>query len=687
MIQIPQANKKFQQTNKSDVSGNIWYTKNINFDEEGYIKLSSRAASIACVEDYSNFSYPLSLGRYNLTGGAYIVPGNTDDHVFDVDLSLGGLAVNGNNTTGGNRPSGAQTNRGKWWQNKWHVVGLEVSNLLNTGLFTDTLGTWAKVLSNVFTLGYPHPLEVFRSRTTLCVGDANIVRQYTPAYVACSSATSPAGAQLTLPADYTVIDLAYNGDMMGIATQTANTLPGQNQEAMFYTWDGLQTSANKGYPVGSDAVIQVKAYKSSWVLLTRNGKVLYFNGDGFTELTTLPFFFKKLNVDVGSMFGDIMTVSGDLIFFNIPADITYFGLKQERFMQNFNGGVLCYDPAVGLYHRYSPSISKLYQIAVSSVDTTADILTGSGTIPATGNPILYSNDPANPIGGLSLGVVYYLIRHNTTTFSLARTYADAIAGNKIDLTSNHSGTFLALALTDYGSSKATATNAIMTMGSQSYNYDHLMFGGYYENVSGVPKQNLCLTIPQFANRGYFVTPKIESKQIEDNMIELYLKYKPLRSTDSIIIKHKKKDHIGIPVTTPQRGLICTWTSSLTLTTTADISEIFTYLSNPINSAECEIISGAGAGQMPQIASIALNAGTYTITLSEVVDGVVNGNSCNVIIDNWRVCATITSSDSENWKQISVAKVSKWHKFKIELRGVEVTIEQLIANNKVQTPIV
>ena len=670
MILIPQKDKKFSQTNLSDTTGNIWYTKNMNFDEAGYIQLSSRAVSVYSKDEGTYWGYPLSIGRYNTTGKAYIVTSGNTDHTYDIDLSNGGLIVSGDSTTGGNRPTGSNNNRGVWWQNKWHVT-------YNTGMAYNSAGTWTDTGISI-TTGYAHPLEVFRSRTTLCVGNKNVVKQYTTAYASST-------ADLTLPSDYNVTGLAYSGEKMGIATMIDSSLIGQNQEAIFATWDGLQTSANSVYPVGSSAILGIKAYKSSWVILTKNGKLLYFNGGGFDTLATLPYFFKKLNNTI-EVYGDIIHVEGDLIYINISGDVYYYGYKQQRFIQNYNGGILCYDPKVGLYHRYSPSISKLYQITVSGTDTSTDILTASGgTIPSTGSPILYGYNVGSPIGGLTVGKLYYVIKHNSTTFSLATTYENALNNTKINITSSTTGTFLGLEVTDYGLSKSTYAHAVTNWGNQDFNFDHLIFGGHYDNVSGTPKETLNITIPEFPNRGYFVTPKIESQQIEENAQSLFIKYKPLKDIDSIVIKHKSSDIMGLPVSLPQRGTFFTWTSSTVGTTTADISEAYTYMQTSGNECEMEIISGAGAGQMPQISSIEYDGSTYTITLSEAVEGVTASNTCGIIIDNWKKFQTITSSDSNGWLQIPITQVSKWHKFKVELRGVKTTIEELQVVNKVYTP--
>ena len=673
MIKIPLQNQ-YSITNLSDKSGNIYYTKNVNFDEEGYIKQSSRSVAIASKDDLTNFGHVTSIGRSDLSGSAHIVTASVTDHAYEVTMSSGGLSVSGDNTTGGNRPVGSIYNRGVWWKNKWHVTGVDVSNSNNIDLYTNTAGTWAKVIAAGFTAAYPHPLEVFKTGDAICVGNANTVKRYDNTY----SLT----VTLTLPTDYTVIGLAFSGSEMGVATQTANTLPGQNQEAQFYKWDGLGTSSGTGYPVGSDAILAIKPYKSSWVILTRNGKLKYFNGGGFQTLATLPFFFKKYPIDSASMFADCITVEEDLIYINVPADIKYFGLKQERFMQNLNGGILCYDPKVGLYHRYSPSISKMVQIDVSSADTTNDILNcSSANVIPTGNPILYSG--GNSIGGLTKGTVYYVIRHTSGTFSLATTKSNALDGMKVNITSSNNATFLGVTLTDYGASQSVYGTAVGLMGNQDYQYDHLMFGNYSYNTSLTAKEILCLTVPQFPNISYYVTAKSIAQSLEDVNQVIYIKNKPLKTNDVITVKYKDKDILGLPVTTPQLGLGFTVTSSTTLTTTADISEAYTYLNaDTINQLELEITSGAGAGQLSQITSIAYNAGTYTVTLTDELDGVANGNACNVIIDNWKKLGTITSANNDKgWEEFAVATNSKWILYKVIMKGVGITIEETLANNE------
>ena len=304
-------------------------------------------------------------------------------------------------------------------------------------------------------------------------------------------------------------------------------------------------------------IIGIVAYKSSWLLLTRTGQVLYFNGGGFDKVTDLSLYFEEVTWGDGinpDAFGDIMQVEGDVIYFNLNNLYNFYGNKSERYLENTPAGILCYDPKVGLYHRYSPSLSKASFITVASgnINTTTNVITKTlGTLPATGNPIKYVSEKASPLGGVPIGT-YYIIKHTANTFSLAETYEDAIAGNKVDITSAVDSCFLSLDVEDFGASRSGRTGAISLLGQQSLVFDHLIFStDMYDNNSSSNNANISLTISGFENRGYAVTSKILSGDTTDNTQNIIIKYRPLDTTDSIIVKYKDIDVIGIPVTTPQ----------------------------------------------------------------------------------------------------------------------------------------
>lgn len=681
-VKIPTEQKQFTQPNKSDLFGNISYTKNINFDEDGYMKLSSRSVRIYSEADGGAFDLPASFGR--LSSGVFQII--SADQPFKTSLvrNSSALAVQDTDTAA---PDLDFDSTGCWYRNRWHTVD-DAGNL-----FYKSGSTWTDTTVNL-TVGVTHAMEVFRNKGYLAVSDGNTVKLYDSSY--------SLQVTLTIPTDYEIIGLAYSNNRLGVSTILSDTVGGQNQEAFFFVWDGASTSAQQGFPVGSDGIVSIVAYRSSWVILTRAGQLLMWNGGGFDELATLQYYSDSLQWGGASsklMYGSSMVVDGDKIYINIPTKLNNFGAKDEVYLSTYPGGVLCYDPKVGIYHRYSPSNStaKMCRVPDSGVNTTTNTFTKNlGTLPATGNPVMYTYDRATAIGGLKIGTVYYIINVDGTDFKLATTKENAEAGTSIDITSvgATNNYFVTLDVVDYGIALSpNRTAGIALIGATDIMYDKVIFGGDASNIdsSSDTSATLYLTIPFFKNIGYAVTPKIESDNITDLFKKIYIKYRDLGVDDKITVKYKTKDVVGLPVTTPQRnGVRCVWTSTTTFTTTADISEADTYLDTAGNELECELIDGAGAGQMSQISSIVESGGTYTVTLSTELDGITIGYYSDILIENWKVLKTARnetlidySSQTDGVSEFSVGNIGNWVKFKIILEGVETTISQIQIPTKSQ----
>lgn len=671
-FKIPQADKKFSQPNTSDLEGNIFYSRNVSFDENGYVRLSNRAVTIGSEEDDSNLDIPIAFGRK--TAGAWNVV--SPDEPLDMTISETALSVVLDSDSG--TPDGTFNAGGRWWQNRWYATG-------PTGVFYKVGTAWTDP-GLALTAGVPHPLEVFRNRNTLCAGNGNVVKQYTTAHAA--------SVDLTIPSGFEVVGMAHSGNKMGIITRISSTEAGQNQEAYFFVWDGASTSAGTGYPIGADSIYAITAYKGSWMLLSRTGELLFWNGGGFERKAALPFYFRRRmywgTAYDRQIYGDALQVEGDLIYINVNAQLAPFG-KSEEYLYNCPTGVLCYDPNVGLYHRYSPSVSRASLVLVTSANINATLnkftKTG-GTLPATGNPMKYVSSITTPIAGLEVGTVYYIIKHTATEFSLALTKQDALDGNKIDVTGTGASNnyFLAIDVVDFGATRAKRTGCVSLVGIGNYVADHLVFGGeYYDTDSFTEYGTICMTVQGFENRGYIVSPRITSNEVDDDWQNVFIKYRKLKAGEKIIVKQKVKDVFGLPITTPQDALHCAWTSDTVFTTMADLGDVKTYV-DADGECEVEVISGAGAGVLAQIESITENAGTYTVTLAEAVEGAGSGKKCDILIDSWEKKGEITSDDVDGFKAIPLGDSWKSQQLKIEMRGVEVTIEEIAGTSETRTPL-
>lgn len=658
MYKLPDTGWK--QTNKSDLVGNIEYSKNLNFDT-GYLKLSSRCVSLLNDVTDTDFDIPNSFGRYT-NGGFSLV---TSDNPYLIDLGNTAILITKDTDSDDDAPPNLTFNSfGKWWNNKWHVT-------TDTALYYKTIsnGNWTDTGITALTSGIPHPIESFEKANTLLVANGNTVRQLDSSY---SVGTY---AQLTLSSDFEVVGLAYNNNQVAIATRLASTIEGQNKEAELFIWDGSESSANGGYKIGTDACVNVFPYKSSFVVINRLGEVLYFNGGGFERIGQFPVqdviwgdFLNRLG------YGDNITVDGDLIYFNIRSTIS--SDNGNTYKENMLGGIWCYDPNIGLYHKYSPSISTANLLSTNQANTnvsTNTITKTSGTILETGNPVKVTQSYISPIYE---NHIYYIIKVSSTEFKLASTKENALALIPIDLTSVSAGNsyFMALDLKDYGQSRNSRYGGVSLMGSKSRVYDKIIFGGecYSSTSFSTTPAHLNISVSGFKNIGYVVTGKMSSDNVEDNIVKAFIKYKTLDIDDSIVVKYKNKDVVGFP-----EYANCTASSTTVFTTTSYIPKSYAYT----GEIECEVISGAGAGQMVKVSSITESGGTYTITLNSQLEGVSASDTLTVKLDNWIELKTITSADNLGWKEIALAKTSKWAKFKIVLIGSNVTLEELqIINN-------
>lgn len=673
MIQLP-IGGQWTQTNTSDKFGSLAYSKNLNLDKKGFLSLSPRMVNIfdasGSVANSSStaFNFPVAFGRY-LSGTMRVA---TTEEPFNLTVTNTQKIIVEDVST--DNPNLAFTSHGKWWQNRFHES-------TDTTVSYNSAGTWTPNAITGLTAGKRHILEVFASRTQLCVSNGNVVKQYDTSY---GNTTD-----LTIPSDYEVIGMAYNNSRLGVITRLGDDSAGQNTEARFYVWRGGSTAADSDASVGAYACVAVRAYKSSFVLINSAGQLLYWNGGGFDELAHFPFYVDQQTWgDLANFFsyGDNFVVDGDVIYINLSFELSRFGKKAEQMLYSNPSGVWCYDPQVGLYHRYSLSSSKAYlhMPAAADVNTTTDTITTSVTIPATGNPVMM----VSGLGGVTKGDIYYIIKTSSTTFKLAATRDWAFAGVAVDITSAATFSYLwTYDVVDYGQSYADRSSAIELWGDSSMVYQDIIAGARIYNTSLSTVPTLCMAVPRLENRGYGVTPKIYLNSVSENIQKIYIKHSVLGDNDSIIIKVKKKDYMGIPVTAPNNASssALTWTGTREAYTTSDLSEIKTIFDLG-EEIEVEFTAGAGAGQLVKLMNIQVTSGTYTLEFAEDVVGVSGGMQSYFIMDNWKILGSVNAATQKDGIfECPSGDIGRNPQLKFELRGYNTTIEDFQIINATHQP--
>ena len=142
---------------------------------------------------------------------------------------------------------------------------------------------------------------------------------------------------------------------------------------------------------------------------------------------------------------------------------------------------------------------------------------------------------------------------------------------------------------------------------------------------------------------------------------------------------------GLPVSTDQAGAKCSWVSTTEFNVVADLSDVKTAF-DAGNEIDCEIIGGAGAGAIAKVTGISYesSSGTYAVALGESVLGATSGRYCTAVFDNWRLVKTVDSTSLDNingYAEVVLSTPSKWNIYKIELQGVETTVEPLLLIEK------
>jgi hypothetical protein len=681
MANIFPKNGRWTQTNNSNRIGSLSYSRNINLDSEGCIKLSPRTVNL--MDDTGNvastsdaqFGTPIALGRTSI-GNFYVA---TTDSQFnlDVDNTTKTIAED----TSPDNPALTDRSHGAWWQNRWYVsLTSSVSYLA---------GTWTAGVITGLSTSFRHYMAVFKNRNTLCVSNGNVLKQY--------NSDHSASVDLTIPADFEITGVAYNNQRVGIVTRLGTSSAGQNQSSMFYIWDGTTTGNNGDAEIGADFALGIVAYKSSFVVLTNEGQLLYWNGGGFDELASFPFYFdsQKLGDLINHItLGDIIKVEGDVIYINIGIQLSPSTKKGESPKPNSPAGVWCFDPKVGLYHRWSASNSKCYlhTITTGNINTTTNVFTTTNVIPPTGNPVRLTY--SGGVVGITEGNTYYVIKLSSTTFKLASTKALALAETGIDITATgaDSSYFWMYDIVDYGiliAEQGSKVGTIGIWGNDETNYSvatEVLFGGNYLNRSLSSQSNLCSSVPFLPNVGYFVLTSPPTGHVSDNIVKAVVKYKPLDVDDKIIVKVKNKDILNIPYGSPQyvsqsASGEATWSSEYVFTTTGNLADVKTAF-DAGEEMELELIAGAGSGQIIKITNITESSGTYTVQTEEFAVGATIGSKSYFIIDNWKVCGSADhTSQSDGILEVAISKTGKSPEVKVEMRGYNVTIQDAFIDNK------
>jgi hypothetical protein len=391
-------------------------TRNLTFDKEGYIRLSKPVMAFFTSADDADHHRPIKFARQ----ATNLIWSVTQDRPFACDFRQGRIYVYEDGLA--NVPQGESLKTSATWFNSTLVVteGADIKT------FTPSTPEWTDISVTLNSSGN-HPCVGFISRATVAVGDTlNTVVQYNTSFAS-------GGSTLTIPTGYRIYGMAYNNGFIGISAYDGSF----NGNGMFFVWDGSTTAANYAYPLNTNTATTVIPYKNSFAVYNGINQILFWDGRGLVELANMPSYYTSGYGDStrGLSSPTSYFVDGGIFLLNTNGSLLEEDGFGRLFIPGQSGGVWCYDDMVGLYHRHGTTGNKLIhnKLISGDVDTTANTITVT-TAPETGTPVYYYSGGATAVGGLTDAQLYYTIKVDATTVKLATTYALALAGTAVDLT-------------------------------------------------------------------------------------------------------------------------------------------------------------------------------------------------------------------------------------------------------------
>ena len=673
----------------SDKLPDVVAARNLTFDKEGYLQLSKPTISYYSSADDADFDMPVAQAQ--VSSGAYYVV--TRNKVFKLDLYSDGASA----FTGGrirvqeddtpNSPVGS-TVASRSFDGTFFNDDFCLINPSDGDLYRHPLGSygndWEVTPLSVINNAERYAVCNFINQTNLAVANGNKVDLLTTSY------TQPSPAELVVPSNYELIGLAYNNGFVG-----ATSYHNQGEKGAFFVWDGNTAEANYVLELTSNGCFTPAPYKNGFVLIDSNGILFYWTPNQLQILAALPSYYTSA-VHMSSSAGPYnhaIVVDGELIHINLDSTFSAVDEKSQFFRADQPGGVWTYDPAVGLYHRYGVTATKAtYEtIATTSVDTTDNEITVT-TAPQTGTPVRYSDGSSTAIDGLTNRQVYFAINVDATTIKLAETYNDAISSIAVDLagTGNDNQTLQFYPKRDFGQSLVAGPAGVLFYEQEKTSFLDFYYLGFFYGAACSQNNNTFVNAGGFVlqdteNRGYFITSKMMSSQLQEDWQKMFIKHKDLvTDLDKIVVKYRIDNNE--PLTRIKElatdGVI-TWTDNNTFTTTDPQWSVVEV------GDEVEFIQGTGSGYLAHVTSISETGGTYTVNIDEQIKNLTASDTGRAIASRWKKLTVLDNgiiSNDDGYSEITVGVKSKQIQFKVELRGEDIEIEEILVAHELHKPV-
>lgn len=295
-INIPaQDTRKWSINHKSDILGNVFASKNIDFDiSKGKLKLSRRLVNL-----FDSAETTAEVGDTDLLLPVKFIRTNADttDRWWAVTQDVPGVAASGllfktsNNQANGtwaqdaiaNTPTDAMYDAEIFGQannyDRLVVARDDDLAMMNNGTWT---ASWWKTTLSGTALSTSHPHQLHRVSNLLLIADGNKLHAIDDSLVKKES-------RITLPPEFRIIWITDDGYTVYIGTENL-----RNGEAYVFPWKNINLGGSETYdepiPVYDDISFCGKVKDGILYIVNSMGQFMGYNGKAFEELDVFPMF-------------------------------------------------------------------------------------------------------------------------------------------------------------------------------------------------------------------------------------------------------------------------------------------------------------------------------------------------------------------------------------------------------------
>jgi hypothetical protein len=411
MITIPtRESKKFIQTNRSDILGNLWATFNIDLQSNlGAIRVSPKLRVNTSTANDADFGLPCAYAHFD--GRMWAVAGtrifkNTANNIIG---SFSEDASSGVRTDYTATYSDLAVFNSRLWATSSVRLQSKASDGAGEGAWTDRA---------TITTGVAHRLSYFKKFDRLYFTDGGTsVKSISTADVEATSGDYFINIGTSLG---TIQCLRSTSSDVWIGTMREITSSGADstQGARVLRWDGISSQ------ISTEHIIDAQGVMAMWVdndvpyIMDSNGCLLKYTGYTFEEIGRLPLNKELLINAIGTSQwfihpNGLVSTKNNTILALINGSLGDYSVSSLNLKENLPSGIWEWSSETGFTHKHSPTYTPVFISGVEATDITDFGQLRIDNVGGLANANLYSTNSSGR-GTLMCGITYFTNATSTT---------------------------------------------------------------------------------------------------------------------------------------------------------------------------------------------------------------------------------------------------------------------------------